>query len=132
MVIAFTDDNKIAMSKPERGWGIPGGHREAGESIEECLRREAIEEAAIELGELTFIGYWATKKVFESVHNKHYPSKAHQLLFLADITKIHEFHPELEVSERAFVPLHEVEKMHHNYDSFKAIYEHALTVKRLR
>lgn len=132
MVVAFTEDKKIALSKPERGWGIIGGHREAGETAEECLRREAREEAAVELGELTLVGYWLTKKVFESEHNRHYPATAHQLLYVANITKIHDFTPELEVSERTFVEPQAVATMHHDFENFKDIFDHVLGLKELR
>ena len=37
MVLALYDKDKIVLSKPERGWGILGGHREQGETAEECL-----------------------------------------------------------------------------------------------
>ncbi len=36
-------------------WGMPGGHLEYGESFEECARREALEEAGIELGHMQFV-----------------------------------------------------------------------------
>lgn len=39
-----------------RGWCIPSGRIEAGESSEMCARREAYEEAGAELGTLTLLG----------------------------------------------------------------------------
>lgn len=131
MVFAITGDGKIAISKPQRGWGIPGGHREEGETAEECLRREAIEEAAIELGELELVGYWRTKKRFDSEFNRNYPSPAYQLLYVANVTAIHDFSPQLEISERAFVQPQEIEKIHHDFENFKEIFEHILELKTI-
>lgn len=132
LVIATTGDNKIAISRPQRGWGLPGGHREVGETAEQCLRREAIEEAAIELGDLELVGYWATKKLFDSEHNRQYPNTAYQLLYIANVTAIHDFQPQLEVLERAFIEAHDMERLHHNFENFRDIFEHIIEKKGLK
>src|SRR3990167_471583 len=59
-------DNKLLMIRPERGWGLPGGHREPNETPEDCVRREALEEAVVELGELDLIGAWEAKKIIKT------------------------------------------------------------------
>ncbi len=126
----FAEHNgTVAMSKPQRGWGLPGGHRETGESAEECLRREAMEEAGVELGELRLIGWWATVKRFESEHNRQYPDRAYQLLYVADVVKVHDFTPAHEVAERAFVPVREVGQWHHDNENFQEIYEFILQAR---
>ncbi len=38
-------------------WGLPGGSGEPGESVEETIRREVIEETGLTLGTITPIGY---------------------------------------------------------------------------
>lgn len=126
MIVAITDEGKIALSKPERGWGLLGGHAEEGETPEQCIRREAMEEAAVELGELMYIGHWATNKVFESEHNRAYPSATHMPLYVSKIQTIHDFTPQLEISERCFIDPSEMASYHHKFEDFDDIYEYVL------
>jgi 8-oxo-dGTP pyrophosphatase MutT (NUDIX family) len=123
-VFAVHDGDNVIMSRPERGWGLVGGHREGDETAEECVRREAYEEAAITLGDLTLIGRWATKKKFHSPHNRKYPDRGYQLLFVADVTKIDQFTPQLEIAERAIVPFAQVPHYHHEFDNFVDIFNY--------
>jgi 8-oxo-dGTP pyrophosphatase MutT (NUDIX family) len=43
MAVAISND-KIVLTRSERGWGMLGGHIESGENFEDALRREALEE----------------------------------------------------------------------------------------
>ena len=43
------------LLRPYSGWGLPGGFISAGESPEECIRREIREEIGIELAELRML-----------------------------------------------------------------------------
>ncbi len=54
-VILTNDKGEILLQKRKDNgrWGIIGGGMEIGESFEETVRREAREEAGIELGEVT-------------------------------------------------------------------------------
>jgi 8-oxo-dGTP diphosphatase len=125
MVVALHEDG-VVLSRPKRGWGLVGGHREPGETAEECLRREALEEAAAELGELRLVGRWKTQKVFESFENAAYPPVAYQLLYVAKVTRMNEFVPQLEIEERMVVPLKELSQHHHNFADFEDVYEFIL------
>jgi 8-oxo-dGTP diphosphatase len=59
-------------------WSPPGGHLEFGEEPADCARREALEEAGIELGRCRLVG--VTNDLFE-VERKHYVT----LFYLAEL-----------------------------------------------
>ena len=40
-------------------WGFPGGAMEPGESLSDCLRREVLEEAGLEVGITRLIGVYS-------------------------------------------------------------------------
>ena len=50
-------------------WSAPGGHLEFGESIEDCARREVLEETGLEIGDIRCGPY--TNNVFVA-EQKHY------------------------------------------------------------
>ncbi|MNW52832.1 NADH pyrophosphatase [compost metagenome] len=52
-------------------WGIPGGLIDLGESVEECIRREAKEELNIELGTLHLLGVFSGKELYTKLRNGH-------------------------------------------------------------
>ena len=56
-------------SHGEGTWAPPGGHLEYGESIEECARRETLEETGVVIGDPRFFAL--TNDVMES-EQKHY------------------------------------------------------------
>ncbi|WP_108652648.1 nucleotide triphosphate diphosphatase NUDT15 [Dongshaea marina] len=50
-------------------WATPGGHLEVGESIEECARREVLEETGLEVYSIEKLSF--TNDIFEE-EGKHY------------------------------------------------------------
>ena len=110
MVMAVLNKEQLVLSSPDRGWGLPGGHSEEGETPVETLVRELEEEAAVEidLDTLQVVGGWLIKKIHKTEKNSRYPDLAYQLLFIADIKKVNEFTEKFEVHQRIFVPIKDV------------------------
>ncbi len=58
--VVFIRDGRVLLgrrqgSHGEGEWGSAGGHLELGESLEECARREALEELGLVVEELSFL-----------------------------------------------------------------------------
>lgn len=127
-VFAQNPEKKIAMVRAQRGWGLPGGHRKANESPEECVIREVNEEAYIKISNLSLIGGWKATKVFNTKRNAVYPKIGYQLLFLSDIEKILEFKGEFETFERKFVSFEQLSMLHNCYDIYGDVFQYLSTL----
>jgi 8-oxo-dGTP diphosphatase len=57
-VFPFYGDRIVLADIVTRGWCIPSGHVESGETDEAAVRREAREEAGISLGRVVYLGYF--------------------------------------------------------------------------
>lgn len=65
--IAFVENSQgqILMQQrkyPYGKWGLPGGLMELGESTEETVRREVLEETGLKLGSLSLFGVYSGEK----------------------------------------------------------------------
>ncbi len=58
LVFPFYGDRVVLADITTRGWCIPSGHLEPGESAEDAMRREAHEESGALLGKVVYIGYF--------------------------------------------------------------------------
>lgn len=56
-------------SHGESSWGLPGGHLEPGESVEDCARRETAEETGLQITNTVNVGF--TNDIFQA-EKKHY------------------------------------------------------------
>jgi len=55
-VFAFDENKKLLLADLNRGWDIPGGHMDPGETPEDTARRETREETGVDVGALMLFG----------------------------------------------------------------------------
>ena len=92
----FNDNNEMLIVKGGKTWTVPGGHPEAGETMEETLHREIMEEACTTLKDVNYLG------AVEVVENG---ETYYQLRYTAHANEVLPFKEEWETSEREFVTL---------------------------
>jgi 8-oxo-dGTP pyrophosphatase MutT (NUDIX family) len=109
----FLDGKLMLVDLNERGWDIPGGHREPDESAEECVLRETMEEGYVR-GVPTLVGL---VKVDHSENDQwrpggKYPKVGYQAFYRVDITDVLPFGAEFEAARRIFVAPAEAPRLH--------------------
>src|SRR6056297_4291274 len=65
-IIFVNDAGRILLikNKATSNWGLPGGSMEPGESLEECARREALEEINLVAGEIELLGVFSGSHMY--------------------------------------------------------------------
>lgn len=107
-------DDKILAIRNDRGWDIPGGHIEKGESSEEALIREVNEEAGAS---------FSNQKLFaivESTNQDIYKDKV-MLLYTTDTFVLGEFVPSEDAFDREIIDIEEFLKRYSGRFDFKEI-----------
>ena len=100
----FYNGKVLLVDLNHRGWDIPGGHIEEGETPVQCFQREALEEGYVG-GDCSHLG------AVEIDHHENpewdetskYPIVGYQLFYRMDVNTIFPFEAEFESGRRIFV-----------------------------
>ncbi len=105
-------DGKVLLSRHRtRGWDLPGGHIEAGETPDVAAQREVFEETAAKIGALKLLGHQRIELLGAKPDGYRYPHPtSYQLFYTAKVESLGEFKVEEDSVERAWVPLEEARK----------------------
>jgi 8-oxo-dGTP diphosphatase len=112
----FLDNKVLLVNLNHRGWDMTGGHIEAGETAEECFKRETMEEAYV-AGKCRLLGSIIVDHNENSKWNDKspYPKVGFQVFYRMDITEIYDFEARYESSDRIFVDLYQVSEYYHDW-----------------
>ena len=94
------DGSKILAIQNERGWEIPGGHIEAGETHEQALIREVQEEAGATFSDAKLLA------IIESSNQDIYKDKV-MLIYVTKNFKLGEFMPSEDAFNREVIEIDE-------------------------
>ena len=122
-------NDSILLIKNYRGWDVPGGHIELGETPLDAVKRELKEEANCEANEFFVIGYLHCR---QTVPHAKYPDESLLVIYSCyDFEVDHEAQLAFETTEAKFVSLGEVGDFHHNWTDLKRkLLENAVRLKK--
>lgn len=101
---AFMEERMLMTRLVKRGWDIPGGHIEPGESPEQAVIRETIEETQVIVEPLELVGVQELE-VFGSLPRDGWTTPlSTQLFYLCRVVETLPFMPTRETTERDFLP----------------------------
>lgn len=110
------EDDKILFTINPRGKDIIGGHVEKGETVEEALIREAMEEACIIPKKYEIIGaIEVNNRDNPQALEKGYPIKGYQLFYKITEFITKEFKQTHECNGREYINIKEISQNHHNW-----------------
>jgi 8-oxo-dGTP pyrophosphatase MutT (NUDIX family) len=118
--------NKLLLAKVSgRGWDLPGGHVESGESPDEALIRELKEETGAVVSRQWLIGYL---EIINDGSNPKYPDHSCILVYKGQGLSFDQSHvfPSHEVTHCKLIAINELPRLHHNWnDSKKQVIDYA-------
>jgi 8-oxo-dGTP diphosphatase len=101
----FDGDRFLMPRLVERGWDVPGGHAEPGETPLETMQREVYEETRVQLGTVGLLGYQKiiVHRAKPSGYRYPYPV-SYQVFYWGHVAAKEPFVPTEEVAERGLFP----------------------------
>jgi len=122
--LGFDESGRFLLARHvDRQWTIPGGHREPGESAEDALRREALEEAAAIVSYPELI---AVQRIdlLDGIPDPRYTDPAFQVFFVARVDELGVLVPNAECTESRMFEIDEARAqpgwIDHNGELFEA------------
>ena len=121
----FRAGKLLLVNLHERGWDFPGGHLEREETPEECLKREAMEEAYVS-GSSVLLGYMIVDHHDNPNWNEDtpYPKVGYQVFYQMEIEEEYPFQAEFESVDRCWI---DPERIVDYYPAWNEVYQQILT-----
>ena len=113
----FREGQVLICDISGRGPTIPGGHLDGSESAADCLTREALEEACVELTNLILLGYIEADHRANDQFDGRYSLRSVQAIYRADVSAMLEFDSRHESTHRRFVTTDQLPSVHHEWNT---------------
>ncbi len=100
-VFAFQGDRLLLANLSARGWDLPAGHIEAGESMVQALHREVWEETACTIVDIEVLGHTHIRLLGPKPDGYQYPyPDSYMVVYTAVIDRMEPFEPTDESADR--------------------------------